>query len=542
MSDRPKWLEHAWIGVLLPFAWLVTRFHHRIDDAYISFRYARNWAEGAGLRYNPGDDPVEGFSNFLWVALLAVGDLLGASPEHASIALGVLSSLTLVFLLHRFTASELALPPLASFAGVLFLVTFPPFAVWTTGGLETSLFALALFGAWTELVRPSGARPRRAVAWALAIATLRPEGFIWALGLALAASIALPERESRRAMWARYLPPLTAALVILFVARWFTFGDLLPNTARAKGELSSEVLFRGARCVASYFLIFLSPCLILALAPFALRGRHQRLLASALVVFLAGLSWCTVVGGDWMAFFRFLAPLTPFLALLLAGALRSFAPPRALALLAGTVVFSLLPAFDLHLVPRAAREACSFRAFRKGYETELQRFRSSEENLEQFILIGRALAEVAAEGDSLVFGAIGAVGYYSGLVIHDRNGLVDREVAGLEVSGVRSAGHDKRVARVFFAPRRPTFYDAVFVPRAVGPEGFRKIAGSLIRRVTGEEREERALFRLSIPEAIAVRGDGEEVVAGTLVVWRGTTSPEEARTAWAEIGVEVEAR
>ena len=30
------------------------------DDAYISFRYARNWAQGAGLVFNPGDAPVEG--------------------------------------------------------------------------------------------------------------------------------------------------------------------------------------------------------------------------------------------------------------------------------------------------------------------------------------------------------------------------------------------------------------------------------------------------------------------------------------------------
>src|SRR5688572_25266220 len=41
------------------------------DDAFISFRYARNLARGAGLVFNPGEAPVEGYTNFLWVLLLA---------------------------------------------------------------------------------------------------------------------------------------------------------------------------------------------------------------------------------------------------------------------------------------------------------------------------------------------------------------------------------------------------------------------------------------------------------------------------------------
>src|SRR4051794_37248022 len=42
-----------------------------IDDAYISFRYAENLASGHGLVYNLGER-VEGYTNFLWVVLLAL--------------------------------------------------------------------------------------------------------------------------------------------------------------------------------------------------------------------------------------------------------------------------------------------------------------------------------------------------------------------------------------------------------------------------------------------------------------------------------------
>jgi hypothetical protein len=43
-----------------------------VDDSYIFYRYASNWAAGHGLVYNVGEH-VEGFSSLLWTMLLAVG-------------------------------------------------------------------------------------------------------------------------------------------------------------------------------------------------------------------------------------------------------------------------------------------------------------------------------------------------------------------------------------------------------------------------------------------------------------------------------------
>ena len=41
-------------------------FHYTSDDAYISYRYARNFADGAGLVWNRAEW-VEGYTNFLWI-------------------------------------------------------------------------------------------------------------------------------------------------------------------------------------------------------------------------------------------------------------------------------------------------------------------------------------------------------------------------------------------------------------------------------------------------------------------------------------------
>ena len=63
-------------------------FDHIADDAYISFRYAANWAEGNGPVFNPGEY-VMGYSNFLWVALLAAGEWLGVAAPVAAPVLGI---------------------------------------------------------------------------------------------------------------------------------------------------------------------------------------------------------------------------------------------------------------------------------------------------------------------------------------------------------------------------------------------------------------------------------------------------------------------
>jgi hypothetical protein len=70
----------------------VVYFHYTPDDSYISFRYAHNLAEGRGLVWNPGEH-VEGYTNFLWVMLLAGFDLVGldlvTSSRWAGIAFAV---------------------------------------------------------------------------------------------------------------------------------------------------------------------------------------------------------------------------------------------------------------------------------------------------------------------------------------------------------------------------------------------------------------------------------------------------------------------
>ena len=73
---------------LLLLAWLTSVAWFLTDDAFISFRYVRNLLEGHGLVFNPGEY-VEGYTNFLWVVVLAIPHWLGVDPIGFSFATGL---------------------------------------------------------------------------------------------------------------------------------------------------------------------------------------------------------------------------------------------------------------------------------------------------------------------------------------------------------------------------------------------------------------------------------------------------------------------
>ena len=78
----------AFVVAWIPYSLLTYRFWHNIDDAFISFRYAKNWAMGYGPRYNLGlQQPEEGYS---WNSTLLSG-------HRCSVSSVVLCSCTLFF-------------------------------------------------------------------------------------------------------------------------------------------------------------------------------------------------------------------------------------------------------------------------------------------------------------------------------------------------------------------------------------------------------------------------------------------------------------
>jgi hypothetical protein len=240
-----SWGWRALLGAAF-VAFLAHAWHYAFltDDAYISFHYAQNLAEGAGLVFNPGER-VEGYTNFSWVLVLAAFDLLGLRPHLVATPLSLLATAALWWVAVAFAARHAPRGHAgfaAAFVGVGLALT-PSVAVWSTSGLETRVFELLVLAGVVRLVFEDGRLSAGHTPWPLASLLLglacltRPDSLLIAACVLTLAALWRPAQWRGRLHWA-----VTSALVIgLLVGGHFAFriayyGDWLPNTYYAKVE------------------------------------------------------------------------------------------------------------------------------------------------------------------------------------------------------------------------------------------------------------------------------------------------------------------
>jgi len=467
LGCSPKQILVVTLIVLVPFAFLTYRFNWLCDDAYISFRYAKHLAEGHGLRYNVGEaPPVEGYSNFLWVLVLAPLEAIGWGAPVWSCVISAVCGAVLVWRVASLLSRRFGLRSVPLMLSALFFATLPPVVIWSTSGLATLPQTLAVFLAFECLLgapdRPRGLSGGIACA---ALILIRADGFVWVLGLIGLAALGAMMRRDRAAAGPLVLCAVIAAVTLggLIGFRLAYFGWPLPNTYYAKVGLSGMALERGGRYLIStlFVLPHLVPILI-AGAVVAWRDRNDRpICCHAVLLVLGTFAYVVGVGGDFMAMGRLLVPALPFVAVLF-GALvtrLSSQPPVAAGCALAAVALSLLPAWNVHVVPRDVREQPRFRWGKRELVSEYEQWESMRANAKRRTQLGQALKQHGKPGESVVMGAIGVAGYYSDLVMHDPHGLVSPESAHRTAPRRRAtAGHDKGVPHAYFLKYRPTYF------------------------------------------------------------------------------------
>jgi len=448
------------------------------DDAFISFRYADHWARTGELVYNLGER-VEGYTNFLWVALLSLIARLGGDIPTWGLWLGPLFGLLnltgAMWLAQRLTPRPpprpsvahptRALPRLASLLAGVTLATSPSFTCWSSGGLEVQLFTLLLtltlilsLRAWSE--RRSGLGALAGLTSALMTMT-RPEGlmFMGLLGLWRLKRVVTETRSPRREEWL-WVGVFLGVYLPYWLWRWRYYGHPLPNTYYVK--TGAEGLWSpGGRYLLSWLRA--EPWLALWIAPlvawlYSARARllhppaldeqgacdpEARQLTGFTVVsalWLLGLTLHVArVGGDFMANHRFLVPMMPICASVLSAQLVTLLTRQmrrsCWVVLVGTLCLGC--ALGSMAIERHTR------AMRVGSDQGVDSIGWLRQFVVQCEHIGRWINMNTPPETRIATTAAGAIAYYSRRPTLDLLGLNDEWVAhNVPAKGARP-GHTK---------------------------------------------------------------------------------------------------
>ena len=207
-----------------------------IEDAAITFAYARNVVQGDGFVSYPGGERVEGFSNALWTFLLAGLRGLGVPTwTGAKLMGGVFGALTLPIAFDLVRRLRPDRDDDVALLAPLLLALSPQFVIWNASGLENSLFCLLLAGGVWRLERELAGEARGV--WSallfVGLAMTRPEGVAYAVfaGVALVLDAVAHRRARPVVLWSlAFVVPFAA----YFAWRYSYFAWEFPNTYYAK--------------------------------------------------------------------------------------------------------------------------------------------------------------------------------------------------------------------------------------------------------------------------------------------------------------------
>lgn len=305
------------------------------DDAMVSMRYAANLANGEGLRWNAGEEPVQGFSNPAITLAMALLHLLPVGATRISLVvqlanlagLAVLPSLTWNLARRMFPEDARA-----AALGALACAASAPLAIWGLQGSDTTAVCLWLMAALAIRERTGGRSPGLLFPFLALGLLIRLDTALF--GAVFAAEAGLRSRGALRPLlWAGLSYATVLAGFCSISLRYY--GDLLPNSffLKVTGMPLGTMIEWGAIRLGFFWTSAVPALLLAAVATARFRGRPAVLLAAGLVV--AAAAYEIGVGSDWAAEHgsRFVTPvLPPLLVLTCAGGrwlLRRGSAPRS---------------------------------------------------------------------------------------------------------------------------------------------------------------------------------------------------------------------
>ncbi len=432
MPKRTIGLLASWIATSVLLLVHSLRFNFITDDAYISFVYARNLSENGELVFNLGDR-VEGVTNFLWTVALATAHFVGFNIETASLVLAfTFAALTIRSCMTMFEDFSCQL------AIALILASSASFACWTSGGLETMMFAYVVVLSFLRF--HNHGNDRWVVALCLIATLVRPEGSL--LFLCLWGASVLDALTSVKGPSLRALKSLLLYLVlfsILIACRKLYFGEWLPNTFFVKAGQSTELYSRQLSDQGAFYLNqWCEKSFLYYLAPFFALGIVSQVKRSGLAALLLVVAYCFYsirVGGDFMGLHRFMMPAT-----ILIFVYSVFGMKALLSLVkwhpATVVIAPLIFGVSQYSISAEA-------AKQKSADSGIDAPGYLKEYADDRAAVGKAMEGCFEPEHFSIFGGVGAQPFFSRAQGVDVFGLVSKEVAHKLKPTRPRPGHNK---------------------------------------------------------------------------------------------------
>jgi len=394
-----------------------------IDDAFTSFRYARNFACGKGLVFNL-DERVEGYSNFLWVILLSMGLKIGFEislfAKWTGVVFTLLSILFSILVLRRNNTRPVAYLWGEAFALSILTLSFPSTLYWASGTLETPLFMFSLIVAvWAVTLNSEGY-----LTWLVKGLTMALPSFVRFDGIIFTAILVsyLLVHYRRKALGREVMSQIVLCVVLVgFYHIWRTgyYESFLPNTVTVKGSTGFWRLLRGGVSYMVDFVtvnnipVFFIPVLFVWKLRLGFSRAEQLLIRFVFIYsgFIVG------VRGDCMVGHRYATALIPLIVLLgisATGTIHSrfsaHIQPRFY------VLFLMIPMIlaPIHVLGYYSRD------FHKRYKWTYGR---------DYRIVAEYLIKNNLGNTSLAIGEPGISGYFFPGKIIDTWGLTDKAIA-----------------------------------------------------------------------------------------------------------------
>jgi arabinofuranosyltransferase len=440
------------------------------DDAFISFSYARNFARGLGLVFNPGER-VEGYTNFLWTIIIAAGMRFGLDPVSFSEILGGFFGISTILLLTAASwklqsqrpGSRLLIPIAA-----LAICLHREFAIYATGGLETAMFTFLVTLAGIVLIfyRTEKTLTGAGIVMALVILT-RPDGMIF-FAANLLYLVVMKKGKLRSLSF--FCLPVVMIYLPYWLWRYSYYGYFFPNTFYAKSidiAYYSQGLEYFRLYLESYYVLFFLPLLMAAIGlkyretmrqwisnkPFlhSISTDHPALNTVVLgsVFILLQTLFVIRIGGDFM-FGRFFVPITPI----------------AFFMMETLVVFAFRELVTIPII--IAIVLATYFRFNFFSESPINGYIADEWLYYHNYPIS-AVEEVGTKLNALLHdvqvrvayrGASGRLVYYMDpqLAVEGVAGLTDTTLAHREITKRARPGHEKPVPFEYLVERRVQFF------------------------------------------------------------------------------------